>query len=245
MNDLINTLRMYAEDMHSAFGHGYCSEAMSRAADLLEEQKGTIAALNIVLGGADSTSTENLIGAHEFDIADVGLIAVCRRLMSEISELEASPLSEEALDILRSKNKQLEQERDQLKEDYQRTCHLVAQMHMAAMNGVIGPKRGVIEDIADLREERDSLAAQNEAMQKALNKIHDIAAPYDDWVKFGYIKELALEGLQLPGLAAEVLKRRDAETLRRAADRFEAVDPHPKHWDWLRRNAAELEKETT
>ena len=114
--NLINTLRMYAEDMHSAFGHGYCSEAMSRAADLLEKQKGTIAALNIALGGADSTSTENLIDAHEFDIADVGLIAVCRKLIAEISELEASPLSEEALDILRSKNKQLEVERDQMAE---------------------------------------------------------------------------------------------------------------------------------
>ena len=133
----------------------------------------------------------------------LGCCSVCRKLIAEISELEASPLSEEALDILRSKNKQLEAERDQL-------------------------------------------AAQNEAMQKALNKIHDIAAPYDDWVKFGYIKELALKGLQLPGLAAEVLKRRDAETLRRAADRFEAVDPHPKHWDWLRRMANEIDgKETT
>ena len=203
MNDLINTLRMYAEDMHSAFGHGYCSEAMSRAADLLEAQVGTITALNIALGGKDSTSTENLVDSHEIDIADVGLITMCRKLMAENFELEASPLSEEALDILRSKNKQLE-------------------------------------------AERDALATQNEAMQKALNKIHDIAAPYDDWVKFVYIKELALEGLQLPGLAAEVLKRRDAETLRRAAERFEAVDPYPKHWDWLRRMANEIDgKETT
>ena len=65
-------------------------------------------------------------------------------------------------------------------------------------------------------------------------------------MKFVYIKELVLEGLQLPGLAAEVLKRRDAETLRRAAERFEAVDPHPKHWDWLRRMANEIGgKETT
>ena len=194
MNDLINTLRMYAEDMHSAIGHSDCSSAMSLAADLLEEQKGTIAALNIALGGADSTSTENLIDAHEFDIADVGLIAVCRKLIAEISELKASPLSEEALDILRSKNKQLEAERDQL-------------------------------------------AAQNEAMRESVELYFK---QYPHMMK-GYI----LDALNLPNLAAEVLKRRDAETLRRAADRFEAVDPHPKHWDWLRRNAAELEKETT
>ena len=238
MNDLINTIRMYAEDMHSAIGHSDCSSAMSLAADLLEEQKGTIAALNIALGGADSTSTENLIDAHEFDIADVGLIAVCRKLIAEISELEASPLSEEALDILRSKNKQLEAERDQLKEDYQRTCHLVAQMHMAAMNGVIGPKRGVIEDIADLREERDQLAAQNDAMRESVELYFK---QYPHMMK-GYI----LDAINSPNLAAEVLKRRDAKVLMEAADRFEAVDPHPKHWDWLRRMANEIGgKETT
>ena len=47
------------------------------------------AALNIALGGNDSTSTENLIDSHEFDVADVGLIALCRKLMAENSELEA------------------------------------------------------------------------------------------------------------------------------------------------------------
>ena len=114
MSNLPNTIRMYAEDMHSATGYSERSSAMSLAADLLEEQKGTIAALNIALGGADSTSTENLIDAHEIDIADVGLITMCRKLMAENFELEASPLSEEALDILRSKNKQLERERDSI-----------------------------------------------------------------------------------------------------------------------------------
>ena len=201
MNDLINTLRMYAEDMHSAIGHSDCSSAMSLAADLLEEQKGTIAALNIALGGADSTSTENLIDAHEIDIADVGLITMCRKLMAENFELEASPLSEEALDILRSKNKQLEAERDQL-------------------------------------------AAQNDAMREALYKL----ACLGNGDQFGNSigNSIAQDALNLPNLAAEVLKRRDAETLRRAADRFEAVEPHPKHWDWLRRMANEIDgKETT
>ena len=66
-------------------------------------------------------------------------------------------------------------ERDELKEDYQRTCLLVAQMHRAAMNDVIGPKIGVVEDILDLREERDNLAAQNEALKDRVeNQIHAI-----------------------------------------------------------------------
>ena len=175
MSNLPNTLRMYAEDMHSAFGHGYCSEAMSRAADLLEAQVGTITALNIALGGKDSTSTENLVDSHEIDIADVGLITMCRKLMAENFELEA---------------------------------------------------------------ERDQLAAQNEAMRESVELYFK---QYPHMMK-GYI----LDALNLPNLAAEVLKRRDAKVLREAADRFEAVDPHPKHWDWLRRMANEIDgKEAT
>ena len=37
MNELANTLRMYAEDIHSAVGCSDCSTAMSQAADRLEE----------------------------------------------------------------------------------------------------------------------------------------------------------------------------------------------------------------
>jgi len=215
---------MYAEDMHSAIGHNDCSSAMSLAADLLEEQKGTIAALNIALGGADSTSTENLIDAHEFDIADVGLIAVCRKLIAEISELKASPLSEEALDILRSKNKQLEQELAEWKG--MSACEACATIP------------SVMEYVQQLEKERELLAAQNEALREAIELYFK---QYPHMMK-GYI----LDAINSPNLAAEVLKRRDAETLRRAADRFEAVDPHPKHWDWLRRNSAEIDgKETT
>ena len=40
---------------------------ISQQADLLEEQKGTITAMNSALGGDDSTSTENLIDASEVD----------------------------------------------------------------------------------------------------------------------------------------------------------------------------------
>ena len=48
--------------------------------DLIEEQKGTITALNIALGGKDSTSTENLIDAHDLDRGDQGLISVIRKV---------------------------------------------------------------------------------------------------------------------------------------------------------------------
>ena len=91
--------------------------------------------------------------------------------------------------------------------------------------------------IEQLEAERDTLAAQNEGMREAIELYFK---QYPHMMK-GYI----LDAINSPNLAAEILRKRDAATLRRAADRFEAVDPHPKHWDWLRRNAAEIEQETT
>jgi hypothetical protein len=41
------------------------------------------------------------------------------------------------------------------KEEHQGACHLVAQMHAAAVGEVTGPNRGVIEDVEDLRLSRD------------------------------------------------------------------------------------------
>ena len=103
---------------------------ITRLNDLIEEQKGTITALNMALGGDDSTSTENLIDAHEVDYADQGLIPLVRELTkesvrledvvlfqkkawaSDLEELEtlkdqlasseSSPITEEVEDILRS-----------------------------------------------------------------------------------------------------------------------------------------------
>ena len=45
----------------------------AKQAAFIEEQKGTITALNIALGGEDSTSTENLVDAYEHDPESVGL----------------------------------------------------------------------------------------------------------------------------------------------------------------------------
>ena len=90
--------------------------------------------------------------------------------------------------------------------------------------------------IEQLEHERDSIAAQNVALKAALQDCVDMPKAHAP------IRRAVLL-LNLHNLAESVLKRRDAEVLRQAADRFEAVDPHPKHWDWLRRNAAEIEGE--
>ena len=65
-----------------ALGH-----ADSNDRELIEEQLGTIKALNIALGGEDSTSTENLIDANEVDFDENGLIALCRKLIAENVQL--------------------------------------------------------------------------------------------------------------------------------------------------------------
>lgn len=61
-----------------ALGH-----ADSNDRELIEEQLGTIKALNIALGGEDSTSTENLIDAYEVDYNEEGLISLCRKMVAE------------------------------------------------------------------------------------------------------------------------------------------------------------------
>jgi vacuolar-type H+-ATPase subunit I/STV1 len=63
-----------------------------------------------------------------------------------------------------------------LKEDYQRACRTVASMHLAAMGEVVGPNRGVVEDIADLKAERDRLQSEcdrlRDAAKQALLALH-------------------------------------------------------------------------
>lgn len=61
----------------------------------------------------------------------------------------------------------LQAEVERLKDEYAEVCLLVSQMHRAAMDQDIGPKRGVVEDIVDLRLERDQLRAELEQLRKA------------------------------------------------------------------------------
>ena len=49
-----------------------------------------------------------------------------------------------------------------MRDYYMRACKVVSDMHMAATGGVVGPVLGVIEDVAALRAERDSLKADAE-----------------------------------------------------------------------------------
>ena len=62
----------------------------NRLLGLIEEQKGTINALNIALGGDGSTSTENCVDAYELDALEEGLISRCRKLMAHIDNLDST-----------------------------------------------------------------------------------------------------------------------------------------------------------
>lgn len=77
-------------EFHHAADADFCDVAhevaplvVARAEELIEEQLGTIKALNMALGGGDSTSTENLVDAHEVDYNEEGLISLCRKLIAE------------------------------------------------------------------------------------------------------------------------------------------------------------------
>jgi len=54
-----------------------------------------------------------------------------------------------------------------LKDDYHGACKTVAAMHAAAVGAVQGAKRGVVEDVADLKSDRDRLRA---ALEDVLNQ---------------------------------------------------------------------------
>ena len=66
---------------------------------------------------------------------------------------------------LQSAIESLQVENERLKDEYGNACKLVAEMHTAAVGQVIGPKRGVVEDVADIRAERDALAAKVETLE--------------------------------------------------------------------------------
>ena len=93
------------------------------------------------------------------------------------------------------------------------------------------------EQAKQLEQERDELAAQNEAMREAIELYFK---QYPHMMK-GYI----LDAINSPNLAAEILRKRDAATLRRAAKRFEYAVYTGHVSTVLSLWAADIEKETT
>lgn len=64
----------------------------------------------------------------------------------------------------------LEKSLEGLAAAFEHACQTVAEMHKAAVGSTRGPIRGVIEDVADLKERHDKLVAQVVELQAARRK---------------------------------------------------------------------------
>jgi len=58
-------------------------------------------------------------------------------------------------------------EAERFRGEHQEACHLVAQMHAAAVGEVTGPNRGVVEDVEDLRLRAEKAEADNVKLRDA------------------------------------------------------------------------------
>ena len=79
-------------------------------------------------------------------------------------------------DVCRMVDREIElrAENARLKDDYQNACKTVAEMHAAAVGQIVGPNRGVVEDVADLRAERDDWKARAEAAEAELARVRAV-----------------------------------------------------------------------
>ena len=131
------------------------------------------------------------IGSKDFTLAmDTGryILSACNlapALVERIRELEKSPdwvdelakvRSDNArltalVDTLRTDSERVSAENAALKDDYQNACYLVAKMHEAAMGEIRGPIRGPVEDIEDLRADKNILDTENNALKMRINDL--------------------------------------------------------------------------
>lgn len=123
-------------------------EREASACDLVEEQKGTITALNMALGGEDSTSTENLIDAYEVDYNEEGLISLCRKLIAEnvrLSDVIESTAINDTIEALGFANREIE--RLTTSENDWITCHAKIWRELQETKTIVGNQAERISDL--------------------------------------------------------------------------------------------------
>ena len=167
-------------------------EREASACDLLEEQKGTITALNMALGGEDSTSTENLIDAHDIDYNEEGLISLCRKLIAEnvrLSDVIESTAINDTIEALGFANREIE--RLTTSENDWITCHAKIWRELQETKTIVGNQAERISDLeaSPISEEvLDILRSQIKALEYEITeqcRINGIGAE----------REAALHGL--------------------------------------------------
>lgn len=83
---------------------------------------------------------------------DKRLLDQCDRMRSQVQETNArlDELIAERSDLTKE-NSRLAAEVERYKKDYLQACETTARMHAAARGAVVGPARGLVEDVEDLR----------------------------------------------------------------------------------------------
>jgi phosphoglycolate phosphatase-like HAD superfamily hydrolase len=153
------------------------------------------------------------------------------RLTKMCDELSASPLSEEALDILRSKNRRLADERDDARVEARRQMQ-----HVETVQAERDEWRNTAEhyskDVVMLEKERQEFAAQVEAIRKSLYSL-GVHHPDEDDCQVCKALDLAYSG------AARILAERDAQTIEWCAVELAQYDSINYALDFLHRAAHE------
>lgn len=91
------------------------------------------------------------------DAANSCLYEDTKKLEQQLAASEQDRQDQIDLTIARAEEvKQLRQQLAEAQKEYGRACHLVAQMHAAAVGEVTAPKLGVVEDVAEVRQQLDT-----------------------------------------------------------------------------------------
>src|SRR5690606_13162555 len=98
----------------------------------------------------------------------------------ELRDKARNMASAEAYANMRERAENAERELKEKTTDYERACQTIALMHDAATEKGQGPIRGVVEDIEDLRKERDQLRGEL-ARQSAPRPLPESPAPFETW----------------------------------------------------------------
>ena len=103
----------------------------------------------------------------------------------------------------------LQAENERLKTEYGNACKLVADMHAAAIGQAVGPIRGVVEDVTDVRLESDALAAKLATLTECAKRLVDHAD-----FQLGGILSADSKAKDIPSRAVSQVKSRHLAALR-------------------------------
>lgn len=99
------------------------------------------------------------------------------RTLAECNERQSARLRQGSF-LAETSSDVAERKLNQLRRDYESACQTIAKMHEAAVGEVTGPKRGVIEDVEDLRllsekqkEQIDLLTSVRESQASMIAKL--------------------------------------------------------------------------